>query len=157
MDKSIEDHMKKVRKWLDDNVQVFDEPWTVKLCDFQVDWSDFSGCFSLSLDNVTLKEKVRFGLETSGKTTFYLPMFHSPLGAPASYAAIKLTKRTNRAITAALHKTIPRLMGAGVNRETGEEITYHSPPNKRISHDLLEQAKNNVSNSYEIEARVDSV
>ena len=157
MNSSRENHIEEVRKWLEEHVQVFDEPITVKLSNFEVNWTDFSGHFQLALDNITLKDKISFGLEASGKTTFYLPMFNSPLRAPASYAAIEITNQTSKAITAALHKTIPRLMGAGLHRKTKEEITYHTQPHERISQEELLQAMQTVSDSYKIEVEVCSV
>jgi hypothetical protein len=157
MDDEIKNHIKEVEQWLEKNVQRFDEPKVVKLSDFEVDWTQFSGSFLLSLDNLTLQNKIKFNLDASGKTAFSLPMFHSPLGAPASYAAIEITKKTHKAITTALHKTIPKLMGAGKNSNTGEEITFHTPPHRRIALDALEHAKNNVSATYEIEISIDSV
>jgi len=155
MDESTANHISKVMEWLDDHVQVFTQPEIVKLSHFDIDWSDFSGSFLLSLDNTALKDKIRFGLEASGKTKFYMPMFHSPLSAPASYAAIELTDQTREAITIALRKTIPRLMGLGRDRATGEEITAYTPVLNRISKDDLENAMRVVEEVYEIIIRVD--
>ena len=107
MDESIERHVEQVMAWLEENVQVFLEPEAVTLSEFSVNWEDFSGDFNLSLDDVMLSRKVGFGLEASGKTRFYMPMFYSPLGAPASYAAIEITEKTRQAILTGLRQTFP--------------------------------------------------
>ncbi len=150
MDPHIEEHIKQVGEWLDKNVQKFAEPKTVTLFDFEVDWEEFSGSFRLSLDNVVLKERIRFGLEASGKVIFYRPMFHSPLGAPCSYSAIDITPKTEVAITKALREAIPRVKGAGIDRDTGREVNYHTPPALRISQEKLAEARKKVTKSYVI-------
>ena len=120
------------------------------MLDFDIDWEKFSGDFQVSFDNLLLKERINFGLEASGKTKFYYPMFHSPLGAPASYGAIEMSHKTEEAIIKGLHETLPRLMGAGRNRETGHEITYHTPPSERISEKALAKAKSRITKDYSV-------
>lgn len=157
MDESIKQHIEEVRHWLEKNVQVFTEPKEVTLFEFSINWDEFSGEFRVAFDSVILSEKLRFGLEASGKTTFYLPMFHSPLGAPASYAAIEVSEKTHAAILKGLRQTIPRLKGAGIDRDTGNEITYHTPPIKRIASDILNEARRVVNERYSIRIPVQSV
>ena len=150
MDESILRHIEEVRAWLDENVQVFTEPQSVTLSDFVVDWNEFSGDFRVFLDSAELPDKLRFGLNASGKTDFYLPMFHSPLGAPASYAAIELTPRTLEAIKQGLHKTIPHVMATGINKETGLEVEAHTPPQLRLSAETLKGAMGKIVNDYSV-------
>ncbi len=59
-------------------------------------------------------------------------MFHSPLGVPASFAAVSLAGRTEAAIDAALNFLIPRLRPCGLDRETGELITGATPMQDRV-------------------------
>ena len=146
---------KKVREWLAKNVQRYEEPSDVTLSDFNVDWEDFSGDFRLSIGNIVLKDKVRFGLEASGRTIFYMPMFHSPHGVPYSHAAIDVTENTSKAITMALHRTFPRLKGAGIDRETGREIYYSTHPRYRISPEELEKAISKVSQDYVVTIEIE--
>ena len=155
MNKITKSRAEKAREWLAKNVRRYDEPNKVTLSDFKVDWSDFSGDFRLSIGNIVLKEKIEFGLEASGRTQFYMPMFHSPHGTPMSHAAIEITENTSQAISMALHKTFPRLKGAGIDRETGREITYHTPSYKRASPEELEKAINKVSKGYAITIEVE--
>lgn len=157
MDESGKIHDEQVLDWLEEHVQVFSDPKTVKLSDFEIDWSHFKGRFRLSLDNVALTEKIEFRLEVCGRTKFFLPMFTSPLGVPASYSAIEISDQTREAITSALHQTIPRLKGLGINRKTGEEITNRTPPYKRILKEELENAMRKVGNDYAITVEVGSM
>jgi hypothetical protein len=145
-----------VTQWLQDNVQVFPEPETVTLSEFSVDWEDFSGDFSVSFDSVKLAKKLSFGLEASGKTVFYMPMFHSPLGVPVSYPAIEITDRTKDAILRGLRDTFPRLKGAGLDKETGMEITWHTPPALRIAASALRKAIIKVTEDYSITIKVNN-
>ena len=154
MNESTKQHIEKVLQWLEENIQVFPEPKKVYLSDFSVNWEEFSGEFRVAFDSVVLSEKLRFDLEASGKTKFYLPMFHSPLGAPASYGAIEMSEKTHAAILKGLRETIPRIKGAGIDRDTGREITYHTPLNERIDADALIEARRKVNESYSIQIAV---
>lgn len=122
MDQTTKQHFEQVRLWLDENVRTYPSPKQVTLSQFQVDWESLCGSFALSLDNEPLPQRLRFTLEESGRTRVQLPTFHSPLGAPASYAAIEFTEKTTRAILNALHDTIPRVKGLGIDRDTGKPI-----------------------------------
>ena len=150
MEESILRHIEEVRAWLDENVQVFTEPQSVTLSDFVVDWNEFIGDFRVFLDSVELPAKLRFGLNASGKTDFYLPMFHSPLGAPASYAAIELTPKTLEAIKQGLHKTIPHVLGSGINKETGLKVEAQTPPQLRLSAETLKSAMVRIVENYTV-------
>jgi|GEM_PF-517704 hypothetical protein len=143
-------HVREVQEWLDTHVQDFPEAKRVKLYDFFVDWDRFSGDFRLAIDDVIVASKITFGLDASGKARFYYPMFGSVLGAPASFAAINLTPNTEKAILKGLQETIPPVMGAGINRETGQSISYHTPPNERIDPQHLLQAINRINDQYSI-------
>ena len=132
MDERIRNHIEQVRQWLEKNVRHYPTPRKVTLSAFEIDWYGASGSFRVDFDGVQLPERLTFGLEASGKTHFYEPMFHSPLGAPASYSAIEITHKTAKAILKGLHDTIPRLTGCGIDRETGERIYFDTPVSKRI-------------------------
>jgi len=157
MHESIEKHLEEVSAWLEENIKVYLEPNTVTLSSFQVDWSNFSGEFKVAFDNVVLPEDFRFGLEASGKTMFYMPMFHSPLGAPASYAAIEITENTKTAIMSGLRKTFPRLKGAGLDKETGREITFHTHPADRVDAKILTLAKEKLTQNYSVTIDVEKL
>jgi len=148
MSDEIKQQIKAVHAWLDKHVRVFDEPEAVTLSDFSVNWDEFSGNFRVTLDNVELPTKLRFGLETSGETKFHLPMFHSPLGAPSSYSALDLTPKTLAAIKLGLHQAIPRVMAAGSNKVTGQNIAFDTPARLRISPEELKSAMARIIQDY---------
>ena len=52
------DQIKEVEGWLSENVRVFDEPNTVTLSQFDIDWHRFSGSFCLSLDETVIEERI---------------------------------------------------------------------------------------------------
>ena len=125
-------HLEAVGQWLAENVRVYATPREVTLSGFEVDWERLSGSFELTLDNARLPERLRFHLDISGWLNFELPMFHSPLGTPASYAAVEFTPETREAITEGLRRTVPRVQGYGIVRATGREIGSSTPLAGRI-------------------------
>ena len=153
----MKSHVERVREWLEENVQVFSEPEKVVLSEFSVNWDDFNGTFLVSLDSIEVSKKFQFESKLNGEVDLYLPMFHSPLGAPASYAAVRITSATHRAILKGLHETFPRLKAVGINRETGEKNDINTHPEARIEKGLLEQAKAKVGKEYFITMELDSV
>jgi len=144
------DHEREVKAWLEENVKVLEEPAVVTLSNFDVNWHQFNGSFNLALDDTAIERRVSFSVEASGKAVFSLPMFHSPLGAPASYSAYEITKKTHQAVNKVLELTIPKLAGTGRHPETKKEITFNSPVKDRISKEKLKQAKRRVKNSYSV-------
>lgn len=150
IDEFMKSHVERVREWLKENVQVFPEPEKVMLSEFTVDWDAFDGTFLVSFDSTEAMQKFQFGLKLNGEVELYLPMFHSPLCAPASYAAVSITSATHLAILKGLHDTFPRLKAVGIDKETGEKININTPPENRIKKELLEQAKAKVGEKYSI-------
>jgi len=139
------EHVARVMEWYKENVKVYPTPKKVTLSEFEVDWEELSGSFRIDLDDVHVNDRFDFSLEASGWTTFYIPMFHSPLGAPASYLAILITSETEHAIMKGLRATVPRVEPYGLNQKTGKETTQNTPVSDRII-DLsqFESIKNKV-------------
>ena len=150
MNEAMKKQIKEVHAWLDQHVRVFVQPKAVVLSEFSVNWDDFCGNFRVMLDAVELPVRLKFGLEASGETKFYLPMFHSPLGAPASYAAIGLTPKTLEAIRQGLHQAIPRVMAVGNNKVTGQNVPVNTPARLRLSADALQAAMAKLVKGYSV-------
>lgn len=152
----IQAHIAEVERWLDDNVRVVPAPRAVTLSDFEIDWSKLTGSFTLALDGEPLPDRFRFDLEITGWLRWQMPMFHSPLGAPASYAAYEFTPETRRAIDEALRAVLPRLHGCGLVRATGQRIDQSTPLEARIvDWGAFEAAKARASASgFVVSARV---
>ncbi len=146
-----------IQQWLDDNVQSYPTPKTVTLSDFDINWEELSGSFQLGLDEHRLERRIRFSLDASGRTEFQFPMFHSPLGVPASYKAIELTEETQGAIRQGLQDTIPRVMGLGLNRNTGERLDQRTPLAQRVNDPVaFDAAKERASGSdYSVTVAID--
>jgi hypothetical protein len=96
--------LENVDEWLEKNVQVFPEPKVITLSNFKK--KDFGGEFTLTLDSAALIDKISFDNWPLNSTLIkiYLPMFHSPLGVPASYAAIEITDNTRNLIESTLRQ-----------------------------------------------------
>ena len=150
MDQSLKKKVEEVRQWLSDNVTVIPEPKEITLNRFDCNWKDWNGSFRVSFDNFTLLRNFQYGIDLTGYTIFSGPVFVSPLGAPASYSAVEMTDNTSKAILEALKLTFPKLKPCGKNRETGLEITYHSPITDRISSKELNKAIKLVNKRYSI-------
>ena len=140
--------------WLKDNVLVVPAPSEVTLHHFIVDWTNWSGKFRVTFDNLVFKETLTFGAGTNGYVGFSLPAFTSPLGAPASFAMLKITDETSQAIQTALRSMFPRLKPLGRDRETGIEITYSSPLEARISAEDVKRTKKRISAGFSVTVQV---
>lgn len=131
---SLEEHLRQVEEWLDANVTVFRDVATVRMHSFAIDWEELKGAFSVSIDGIDYDEPLRFScLTVTGKPEIYLPMFHSPLGAPASYAAVELPKEVHERLVLTLQELLPSVKPLGLDKETGEILTFQDPPSKRLS------------------------
>lgn len=145
--------------WLKLNVTKYPEPKRVLLFNFLINWERFTGEFKLKLDDEEVKYSISFSTDQSGRVVFAMPMFHSPMGVPASYQAVEFTARTRIAINRALELLMPRLLPLGKDQGTGLEITYSTPLKDRVvDKQLVESMKQNLSNNHnQIEIRLDDV
>ena len=142
--------LKEVRAWLADNVVYIPEPKEVTLFDFEVNWSNWSGEFKIRFDDFVSEDSFGLGMEMTGVPKFYYPMFTSPLGVPASYAAIEITSNTHNAINEALKRTFPKLKPLGKNRDTGIQIMYNSPMEARLARHEIEETELLVVKGYSV-------
>lgn len=130
MDRS--EHIKKVHEWVAENRQTFSTPKTIVMDEIEFDWRYFSGSFSLKLDNIKIDEKFDFSLGIDGMYHHSTPMFTSPLGAPASFTAIELSKETHAAITNSLNQIFPRMAAFGLHPVSKQFINSSTPIGERI-------------------------
>lgn len=134
---SHRDHIQAVREWLQKNVRVYPTPSTIALRHIRLDRKQLRGEALLLIDDKLPGEELTLWMSESGRLTFSPPLFHSPLGAPATYAAIELSKNTEQAIAAAVQGLLPKLLPLGINPKTKDWITTSTPLHERIA-DLLE-------------------
>lgn len=118
----IAEHLKEVSRWLDKNVASYPTPRAFTLSDFEVDWEQMSGSFYVCLDGKHIEDPFRLSLGQNGWVQFHLPMYTSPLGAPASYRAVDLTVDTLETLTKALRSIFPRLKPMGKDKDSGAFI-----------------------------------
>ena len=76
----------------------------------------------LKLDDIRIEEKFNFSLSIDGMYHYCIPMFVSPLGAPASFGAVELSEETHTAITNALSQIFPRMAAFGLHPVSKEFI-----------------------------------
>ena len=86
-----------------------------------------SGCFVLAFDSIRIEPKIRFSLDSNGWMRFWMPMHHSPLGVPASFAMFELTDTTNNAIERALKEVFGCFRPLGLNKDINQLITGSTP------------------------------
>ena len=145
-----EERFKRLQIWLKENVVVIPEPQEVTLFDFEISWESWRGSFQVKFDDEIYADRLEFSIGITGFPHYTVPSFTSPLGVPASYAAMEMTASTRDAITRALKKTLPKFKPLGRNRETGLEITYQTPMSSRISVSAIEEAKQRITEIYSI-------
>lgn len=130
--KTVEDHIKAVAAWLEENVDTPPTPKSLTLHDIKIDrMSPLSGSFTVRLDGTEFPG-CTFMTQQNGHFGFCPPMYCSPLGAPASYAAVEFTADTIQAMLDALHAVVPPVKSLGIDREDGGLITMHTPFEDRI-------------------------
>ena len=131
-DHKLEKRLMDLHNWLADNVQTFDKAKTVTLSDFKLEALGFQGTFIISIDDVPIDSRFKFVLGENGLPRLNYPMFHSPQGAPASFAAVEFSEHISAAIEGLLKETLPRMKALGYHRETDEYIFSSSQDTNRI-------------------------
>lgn len=126
------EHMAEVEAWLDENVIQYPTPAKVTLSDFQLDWQSVCGSFVLAFDEVLVSDRFKLSLGDNGRLKFWMPMFISPLEAPASYAAVEFTDDTRNAINDGLSLLIPKFAGFGLHPLTREFVSQSTPLHDRV-------------------------
>jgi hypothetical protein len=132
MNESLSDRVAQVRAWLKENVIVPDTPSQISISDVEFDWRTMSGSFSLALDGERLEDRFYVGIEITGLVKYGPPMFHSPLGVPASYAAVELNDKTGAAVQEALESIFPRVRAYGWHKDIDLIIDAMTPFEERV-------------------------
>lgn len=132
MEKSIEERRREVAAWLDENVVSPPRPTEVSIADIEFDWERGSGSFKLSLDGRPIEDRFTLTIGINGKVDFGCPMFISPLGVPASYAAVRLDEDTRNAIERALERTFPEYFAYGRHKGRRRYVDAYTPLMRRI-------------------------
>ena len=148
--KRLEEGNKRRQKWLEENIEVIPDPKTVTLYNFKVDWENWSGTFALKCDGKPCSREFCFFDNGASSFTVQVPMHVSPLGMPASFAAVEISDETMALIVRALESTFPKLTPHGLNRETGVETTRFTPLEDRLKSSELAKAKLLVSPLYSV-------
>jgi hypothetical protein len=128
----LNERIKNLQKWLDENVIVPPEPKSIIINQIEVNWEEFTGSFSLTLDSVQMKEKFGFCVEIDGKYRISPPFYHSPLGIPATYAQIELSDDSNSKIEKMLNDFFPKMKPLGLDKASGKMICGNTPIKERV-------------------------
>lgn len=130
---SIKRHLAEIRVWLDENVTVYENVKSITMHRFEIDWNKMNGTFFITVDGQECDMRFSFAsLTATGKTEVYRPMFHSPLGAPASYAAIEISEKIIDRMAATLTKAMPSIKPLGLDKVTGKILTFGNPSSERL-------------------------
>ena len=125
-------HIQAVQAWLEKNVRVYPTTPRISLRQIQLDFNTLRGEALLFVVDAQPGEALTLRMGDDGWLTFTPPLFHSPLGAPATYGAIELTDKTKQAVAAAVQGLLPRLLPFGINPKTQEWVTASTPLRERI-------------------------
>lgn len=98
-------HIQQVHEWVDEHVEKHPICSSISLFDFHQSESGGAelGGFRIKFDDFESRCRISFS-EEHGKLRMWRPMFHSPLGAPASFSAMQIDDNEERAINVALNK-----------------------------------------------------
>jgi hypothetical protein len=124
---------RQVAKWLADNVTVIGKVQSVILSKFTWNPKRYGGEFHVTFDGVEYPPSFNFSLGgIDGRTDIYTPMFTSPLGVPAGFAAIEIPSSVMKLINHEIRTLFPRIEPFGVNRKTGKETHSGTPIQERF-------------------------
>ena len=108
-----ESHLDAVMRWLDDNQIHLKQPRKVTVKDLVLE-GDKRASFTLVLDDDSYPERFKCDTDVVQFDPLRLPIYCSPLGAPASYPMYDLTTPTHCAINNALRQANKALQKAEV-------------------------------------------
>ena len=124
--------LKELQRWLKETVVSPSNPKEICLSEFEFDEHEMCGSFCLTLDEIKLSERFDFAIEIDGKYGIYPPMFTSPLGVPASYAAIEINDETKMYIKKMIDDFFPEMRPFGIQKESKKLITSDTPMSSRV-------------------------
>jgi ADP-ribosylglycohydrolase len=124
---------RQVSRWLADNVTVICKVQSVVLSKFTWNPERYGGEFHVTFDGVKYPRSFNFSLGgIDGHTDIYTPMFTSPLGVPASFAAIEIPSSVMKLVNHEIRTLFPRIEPYGVNRRTGKDTHSSTPIHERL-------------------------
>ena len=145
--KTTKTHVEEVHAWLRENVLKYKNVSAVTLFCFEIPESkrqgEYSGRFKVKFDQTECPRDFTFSIgdDAVGKPHFYYPIFHSPLGSPASYGAVEMPKAADEAIRKALNTIFPSVKPLGLDSQTGQVITMLTKHIDRVrDHDAMNAA-----------------
>jgi hypothetical protein len=121
-----------LHNFLRGNVVSPSTPKVITLFDFEFDWDQFKGSFSLKVDSDEMKERFTFQVEIDGKYEISPPLYISPLGVPGSYPKIELTEDTTDSVTSLINDFFPKMKPLGLNSKTVTMIDRNTPIKDRV-------------------------
>ena len=128
---------KELQDWLKDNIKVYEAVKTIVLHHFVVDWEELDGEFSVTIDGERMEERFSLSLTGTGRVEYGVPIFHSPLGAVASYGAIELSEEISNKILWTLDSIFPKFRAYGIHKDINYFVTQSTPINIRSYDDEL--------------------
>ena len=152
----IKQHLEEIRAWLDKNVTVYDDVRNVTLHTFEIDWEKLNGSFRIAVNGEECEMPFRFAcLTATGKPEVYRPMFHSPLGAPASYAAVDISERIIERMASTIGKFMPSIKPLGLDKESGKVLTFQTPQRERLPSATEIQAAKDITSQTNFSIKLD--
>ncbi|QWE06396.1 hypothetical protein [Polynucleobacter sp. JS-JIR-5-A7] len=128
----MNDKLDNLHNFLRGNVVSPSTSKVITLFDFEFDWEEFKGSFSLKLDSDVMKERFDFRVEIDGKYEISPPFHISPMGVPGSYPKIELTEETTYRINKLINDFFPNLKPLGLDKSTGLMIDRNTSMNDRV-------------------------
>ena len=133
------DHHGAVERWLEENTRRYSGVHSVHLSHFRWQTDD---ALRVSFEarfwpNQAAEEYLAYA-DGAGEIQLQPPMFWSPLGAPASYAAIELDDAVSKALFKGVRSALPRLKPFGIDKETGAHIDNWTPLSGRLSENMAD-------------------
>lgn len=121
-------HVEQVAEFLQQHTFNGMEARHYAVVDLAIDWQwypgDLKGTFYLELDGVKFPEAFRFSFGCTPQVELQLPMFFSPLGAPASFPRIDLPKDVIGQMSSEIGRILPPVRGILWDHPRDAPITF---------------------------------
>ena len=122
-----------LENWLNKNVLKVSKPNKLVLHSFKVDLRAFNGSFMADVDEEALNASFSLYLGSDGKIHFGEPIFHSPMGVPASYAAVEIDSDTRLAIENSISNLFPKFRAYGYHKDLNRMIDSSSSLEDKVT------------------------
>ena len=149
-----------VWEWVKENQIHCDPAHSVSIKNIDFDWHDLHGSCTVEFDGVPCQHKLSFSYDVTGRIGYGFPLFHSPLGAAATYDAYDISSEASKALSQAVDSVFPKIRALGLHKDLGVVLHYLNStgrdrwPSKEIFDKVVERL---ADPNFEVTVQLDDL